>query len=54
MKRMIKDLDDKTFKHHIYTEHYNVALDLTRGLRPEKTSSITFNKELRISKEYLM
>ncbi len=51
---MIKDLDDKTFKHHIYTEYYDVILDLVRGLRPEKTSSIIFNKELRILKEHLV
>ncbi len=53
MKRMIKDLNDKTFKHYIYIEHYNIVLDLIQGLKPEKTSNIIFNKELRISKEYL-
>ena len=51
---MIKDLNDKMFKHYIYTEHYNVALDFTRSLKPEKAISIIFNKELRISKEYLI
>ncbi len=51
---MIKDLDDKTFKYHIYTEYYNVVLDLIQRLRLKKTSSITFNKKLRISKEYLI
>ncbi len=51
---MIKDLNDKVFKHHIYIEYYNVVLDFVRSLRSEKTSSITFNKELRISKEYLI
>ena len=51
---MIKDLNDKTFKHHIYIEYYNTALDFARILRLEKTSSITFNKEPRISKEYLI
>ena len=51
---MIKDLSDKTFKHHIYIEHYNVALDLARGLEPEKTLSIIFNREPRISKEQLI
>ena len=43
---MIKNLDDKIFKHHIYIEHYNVALNLVQRLKLEKTSSITFNKEL--------
>ena len=28
IKRMIKDLDDKAFKYHIYIEYYNVVLDL--------------------------
>ncbi len=50
---MIKDLGDKAFKHHIYTEHYNAALNLARGLRPEKTLSITFSREPRISKKHL-
>ena len=27
---MIKDLDNKTFKHYIYIEHYNIALDFAR------------------------
>ncbi len=43
---MIKDLNNKVFKHYIYIEHYNTALDLIRRLRPEKTSNIIFNKEL--------
>ena len=51
---MIKDLGDKAFKYHIYVEHYDAALDLARGLGPEKTSSITFSKEPRISKEHLI
>ncbi len=51
---MIKDLNDKAFKHHIYIKYYNVALNLTRSLKLEKTSSITFNKKLQISKEYLI
>ncbi len=51
---MIKNLDDKAFKHHTYIEHYDTALDFVRGLRLEKTSSIIFNKELRISKEHLI
>ncbi len=51
---MIKNLNDKTFKHYIYIEHYNVALDFARNLRLEKTSNITFSKELRISKEQLI
>ncbi len=51
---MIKDLNDKIFKHHIYAEHYDVALDLIRILILKKTSSMAFNKELWISKEYLV
>ena len=51
---MTKDLDEKTFKYYIYIEYYNVALNLVRNLGPEKVSSIIFNKELRISKEYLI
>ncbi len=51
---MVKDLNDKTFKYYIYIKHYNVVLDFIRSLRFEKTSNITFNKELRISKEYLI
>ncbi len=43
---MIKDLSEKAFKHHIYIEYYNIALDFIRGLRPEKASSIIFSKEL--------
>ena len=43
---MIKDLDDKAFKHYIYIEYYNIVLDLVKGLRSEKTVSIIFNKEL--------
>ncbi len=54
MKRMIKDLDDKTFKYYIYMEYYNVALDFVRDLGLEKISSMIFNKELRISKEHLV
>ncbi len=50
---MIKDLNNKTFKHHIYIEYYNVALDLAKGLRSEKTLNIIFNKEPRILKEHL-
>ncbi len=51
---MIKDLDDKTFKHYIYIEYYNIALDFARSLEPERTLNIIFNKEPRISKEYLI
>ena len=54
MKRMIKDLSDKVFKYYIYIKHYDVALDLVRSLRPGKSSNMTFNKEPRISKEYLV
>ncbi len=43
---MIKDLNEKTFKHYIYTEYYNVALDFARSLKSEKTLNIIFNKKL--------
>jgi len=43
---MIKDLKDKVFKHHIYIEYFDITLDFVRGLKPERTSNITFNKEL--------
>ena len=46
IRRMIKDLNDKTFKHYTYIEYYDMVLDFIQSLRPEKTSSITFNKEL--------
>ena len=51
---MIKDLDDKVFKHYIYIKHYNTVLDFARSLRLEKTSNITFNKKFKISKEHLI
>ncbi len=51
---MIKDLNDKMFKHYIYTEHYNITLNLAKNLRPEKTSIIIFNKKPRILKEYFI
>ena len=51
---MTKDLNDKTFKHYIYIEYYNVILDLVKILKPKKTLNITFNKELRILKEHLI
>ncbi len=54
MKRMIKDLDDKIFKHHIYIEYYDVTLDFARDLKPEKILNIIFNKKLKILKEYLV
>ncbi len=54
IRRMIKDLSDKIFKHHIYIEYYNAALDFVKRLRSEKTSNITFNKKLKISKEQLI
>ncbi len=54
MKKMIKDLNEKTFKYHIYIEHYDVALDFIRSLRLKKVLNIIFNKELRILKEYLI
>ena len=51
---MIKDLNNKTFKYHIYIEYFDVVLNLVQGLKPEKAVNITFNKELQISKEYLI
>ena len=51
---MIKDLSDKAFKHYIYIEYYDMVLNFVRNLRLEKTSNIIFNKELRISKKYLI
>ncbi len=54
IKRMIKNLNEKAFKHHIYIKYYNVALNLTKKLKPKKTSNITFSKKLRISKKYLI
>ncbi len=37
---MIKDLNDKVFKHYIYAEYYNVVLDFVRRLKLKKTSQI--------------
>ncbi len=51
---MIKDLNDKIFKHHTYIKYYNAILDLARSLKPEKTSNIIFNKEPKISKKHLI
>ena len=51
---MIKDLNDKAFKYHIYIEHYNATLDFIRRLRSEKTSNIIFSKKPRISKKHLV
>ncbi len=51
---MLKDLNEKAFKYYIYVEYYDVALDFVRNLRFKKILNITFSKELRISKEYLM
>ncbi len=51
---MIKDLDDKIFKHHIYIEYYDVTLDFARDLKPEKILNIIFNKKLKILKEHLI
>jgi len=42
---MIKDLNDKAFKYYIYTEYYDVVLNLVKILKFEKTSNITFNKK---------
>jgi hypothetical protein len=47
---MEKDLKNKAFKYHLYSKHWDIALDLARILRPEKTNSITFNKEPRLQK----
>ncbi len=43
---MIKDLNDKVFKHYIYIEYYDIALDFIRGLESEKALSMIFSKEL--------
>ncbi len=43
---MIKNLNNKTFKHYIYIEHYDIALNLIKILRLKKTSNIIFNKKL--------
>ncbi len=51
---MIKDLNDKTFKHHIYIEYYDAVLNFIQMLRPKKTSNITFSKKPWISKEHLV
>ncbi len=51
---MIKDLNDKIFKYYIYIEYYNTALDFIQILKLEKTSNITFNKKLWISKKNLI
>ena len=50
---MMKNLKDKAFKYHFYLEHLDIALDLTRILRPKKTKNITFNKELKLQKKRL-
>ena len=52
---MIKDLREKAFKYHLYSGHLDIALDLARILRPEKTNNMTFNKELRLwKKDYMI
>ncbi len=51
---MIKDLGDKVFKHYIYIEYYDIALDFVKRLRLEKTSNIIFNRESKISKEHFI
>ncbi len=51
---MIKDLDDKTFKHYIYIKYYDITLNFAKGLRFEKTLNIIFNKEPRISKKHFI
>ncbi len=42
---MIKDLNNKTFKYHIYIEYYDIVLNLVQDLKPKKTLNITFNKK---------
>ena len=54
IKRIIKDLGNKAFKYHIYTEYYNAALDFAKDLRLEKTFNIIFNKKFKILKEQLI
>ncbi len=51
---MIKGLGDKVFKHYIYIENYNTALNFVRILRLKKTSSIIFSKKPQISKKHLV
>ena len=51
IKQMIKNLKDKAFKHHLYSKHLDIALNLARILGPEKTSSIIFSKEPRLQKK---
>ena len=51
---MIKDLNKKVFKHHIYTEYYNAVLDFIRILGLKKTSNITFGKKPQILKKHLI
>jgi len=54
IRRIIKDLSDKAFKHYVYIEYYNAVLDFVRRLKPKKTLNITFNKEFKILKEQLI
>ena len=51
---MIKDLNNKAFKHYIYIKYYDIALDFVKNLGLERTSSIIFNKEPQILKDYLI
>jgi len=51
---MIKDLKNKAFKNYTYIEYYDTALDFAKDLEPEKTISMTFNREPRILKEHLV
>ena len=53
IKRIVKDLGDKTFKYYIYIEYFNVVLDLIRRIESKKTSNIIFNKEPRLLKDYI-
>ncbi len=51
---MEKDLGIKVFKHHFYTEYYIVVLEFVRFIGTDKTTNITFNKESKIIKRYLI
>ena len=55
MKRLIKDLGEKAFKYYIYRQ--NIIMSpwiLYEDQNLKKTSSVIFNKELRISKKHII
>ncbi len=54
IKRMVKYLKLKIFKHYLYIEYYIIALEFVHFIRIDKTTNMIFNKELRIIKRYLM